>query len=211
MIQLEQYWGPEVAHAQLHCILVRLQYGIRKYTCNKYREVGVNWASEVSPTMGCSIEISRDILIIQPFRVEYRYNYIVPKVGIFPQAGGRENILYRAYNICRYFTRKDFEYLVYYIGYSLRGTTVSVATYPLTMRSIRGGTLGWNIEIYSTPMNQFDWSVSRAYVINTKYSTLLRGISVYIEPKVGIFSEAEIFSTEGAIYAEISQGRVLNI
>ena len=70
------------------------------------------------------------------------------------------------YNICRYFTRKGFEYLVYYIGYSLRGTTVSVATYPLTMRSIRGGTLGWNIEIYSTPTNQFDWSVSRAYVIN---------------------------------------------
>ena len=53
-----------------------------------------------------------------------------------------------------------------YIGYSLRITTVSVATYPLTMRSIRGGTLGWNIEIYSTPTNQFDWSVSRAYVIN---------------------------------------------
>ena len=79
-------------------------------------------------------------------------------------------ILYTKYstlpNICRYFTRKGFEYLVYYIGYSLRGTTVSVATYPLTMRSIRGGTLGWNIEIYSTPTNQFDWSVSRAYVIN---------------------------------------------
>ena len=34
------------------------------------------------------------------------------------------------------------------------------------MRSIRGGTLGWNIEIYSTPTNQFDWSVSRAYVID---------------------------------------------
>ena len=68
--------------------------------------------------------------------------------------------------MCRYFTRKGFEYLVYYIGYSLRGTTVSIATYPLTMRSIRGGTLGWNIEIYSTPTNQFDWSVSRAYVIN---------------------------------------------
>ena len=27
--------------------------------------------------------------------------------------------------------------------------------------------------------------------IYTKYSTLPRGISVYIEPKVGIFSEAE--------------------
>ena len=59
-----------------------------------------------------------------------------------------------------------FEYLVYYIGYSVRGTTLSVPTYPLTMRSIRGGTLGWNIEIHSTPTNQFDWSVSRAYVIN---------------------------------------------
>ena len=45
------------------------------------------------------------------------------------------------------FHKEGFEYLVYYIGYSLRGTTVSVATYPLTMRSIRGGTLGWNIEI----------------------------------------------------------------
>ena len=67
------------------------------------------------------------------------------------------------------FTRKGFEYLVYYIGYSLRVTTVSIATYPLTMRSIRGGTLGWNIEIYSTPKNQFDWSVSRAYVINIIY------------------------------------------
>ena len=88
------------------------------------------------------------ILNIQPFRVEYQY------------------ILYRGYNICRYFTRKGFKYLVYYIGYSLRGTTVSVATYPLTMRSISGGTLGWNIELYSTSTNQFDWSVSRAYVIN---------------------------------------------
>ena len=70
--------------------------------------------------------------------------------------------------MCRYFTRKGFEYLVYYIGYSLRETTVSVATYPLTMRSIRGGTLGWNIEIYSTPTKQFDWSVSRAYVIGER-------------------------------------------
>ena len=45
-----------------------------------------------------------------------------------------------------------------------------------------------------------------------KYSTLPRGISVYITPKVGIFSQSrrprEIFSTEGAIYAVISQGRV---
>ena len=27
--------------------------------------------------------------------------------------------------------------------------------------------MGWNIEIYSTPTKQFDWSVSHAYVINT--------------------------------------------
>ena len=32
---------------------------------------------------------------------------------------------------------------------------------------------GWNIEIYSTPMNQFDWSVSRAYVINIYISAIL--------------------------------------
>ena len=35
--------------------------------------------------------------------------------------------------------------------FSTEGTTVSVATYPLIMRSTGGGTLGWNIEIYSTP------------------------------------------------------------
>ena len=105
------------------------------------------------------------ILNIQPFRVEYRY-ILYPRQEYFPRPEAEENILYRGYNICRYFTRKGFEYLVYYIGYSLRGTTVSVATYPLTMRSIRGGTLGWNIKIYSTPTNHFDWSVSCAYVIN---------------------------------------------
>ena len=74
-----------------------------------------------------------------------------------------------------------------HIGYSLRGTTVSVATYPLTMRSIRGGTLGWNIEIYSTPTNQFDWSVSRAYVINIYIS---REISIE-HPSVGLASLAQ--------------------
>ena len=48
--------------------------------------------------------------------------------------------------------------------------------------------------------------------IYTKYSTLPRVISVYIALKVGIFPRGrrprEIFSTEGAIYAGISQGRV---
>ena len=36
-------------------------------------------------------------------------------------------------------------------------TTVSTATYPLSMP---------DIEIYSTPTDQFDWSVSHTYVIN---------------------------------------------
>ena len=40
------------------------------------------------------------------------------------------------------------------------------------MRSIRGGTFGWNIEIYSTPTNQFDWSVSCAYVIGERSEPL---------------------------------------
>ena len=40
--------------------------------------------------------------------------------------------------------------------------------------------------------------------IYTKYSTLPSGISAYIVPKVGIFPE-------GTIYADITQGRVLNI
>ena len=61
-------------------------------------------------------------------------------------------------------------------------------TYPLTMRSIRGGTLGWNIEIYSTPTNQFDWSVSRAYVINIYIS---REISIE-HPSVGLASLAQL-------------------
>ena len=113
---------------------------------------------------------------------------MVPKVGIFPEAGGRGKYSLPRVNICRYFTRKGFEYLVYYIGYSLRETTVSVATYPLTMRSIRGGTLGWNIEIYSTPTNQFDWSVSRAYVINIYIS---REISIE-HPSVGLASLSQL-------------------
>ena len=37
-----------------------LKYGIRK-SSSKYGKVGVNWASEARPTLGCSIEISRDI------------------------------------------------------------------------------------------------------------------------------------------------------
>ena len=38
--------------------------------------------------------------------------------------------------------------------------------YDMRMPSIKGGILGWNIDIYSTPMDQSDCSISRAYVIN---------------------------------------------
>ena len=34
------------------------------------------------------------------------------------------------------------------------------------MPSIRGGLLGWNIDIQSTPTERSDWSILRAYVIN---------------------------------------------
>ena len=61
-----------------------------------------------------------------------------------------------------------------------------------------------------------------AYAVNltydrhtyTKYSTLPHGISVYIELKVGMFSEVEgrgKYSLLRVQYADISQGRVLNI
>ena len=60
--------------------------------------------------------------------------------------------------------------------------TVSVAMYPLIMRSIRGGTLGWNIEIYSTLRTNLigpNWSVSRAYVIKIY-------IYVYVIARAGV-------------------------
>ena len=44
-------------------------------------------------------------------------------------------------------TRVRVEYLVYYIGYYI----LSIAMYPLTMPSIRGGILGW-ISIYIPPV-----------------------------------------------------------
>ena len=54
---------------------------------------------------------------------------------------------------------------------------VSVATYDMRMPGIRGGTLGWNINIYSTPTDQSFCSIACAYVINiymdTKPITLL--------------------------------------
>ena len=49
------------------------------------------------------------------------------------------------------------------------------------MRSIRGGTLGWNIEIYSTPKNQFDWFVSRAYVIGERAKRVRHTLLLPIE------------------------------
>ena len=51
------------------------------------------------------------------------------------------------------------------------------------MRSIRGGTLGWNIEIYSTPTNQFDWSVSRAYVIGVRVKRVRHPLLIPSEKK----------------------------
>ena len=33
--------------------------------------VGSNWASEASPTLGCSIEISRDIYMLSVCRMSY--------------------------------------------------------------------------------------------------------------------------------------------
>ena len=48
-----------------------------------------NWASEASPTLGCSIEISRDIYTKYSTLLSGISVYIVPKVGIFSEAGGR--------------------------------------------------------------------------------------------------------------------------
>ena len=47
------------------------------------------WGSEASPTLGCSIEISRDIYTKYSTLPSGISAYIVPKVGIFPEAGGR--------------------------------------------------------------------------------------------------------------------------
>ena len=52
-------------------------------------KVANNWASEASPTLGCSIEISRDIYTKYSTLPSGISVYIVPKVGIFPEAGGR--------------------------------------------------------------------------------------------------------------------------
>ena len=111
--------------------------------------------------------IDRGVHYTQYSNLPSGISVFVPKVGIFPEAGGQGKYSLPRVQYMPILHRKGFEYIVYYIGHSLRGTTVSVATYPLTMRSIRGGTLGWNIEIYSTPTNQFDWSVPRAYVIES--------------------------------------------
>ena len=47
------------------------------------------WASEASPTLGCSIELSRDIYTKYSTLPSGISVYIVLKVGIFPEAGGR--------------------------------------------------------------------------------------------------------------------------
>ena len=59
---------------------------------NKYMtkvQSSIYWASEASPTLGCSIEISRDIYTKYSTLPSGISVYIVPKVGIFPEAGGR--------------------------------------------------------------------------------------------------------------------------
>ena len=48
-----------------------------------------NWASEASPTLGCSIEISRDIYTKYSTLPRGISVYIEPKVGIFSEAEGR--------------------------------------------------------------------------------------------------------------------------
>ena len=49
----------------------------------------ISWASKASPTLGCLIEISRDIYTKYSTLPSGISVYIVPKVGIFPEAGGR--------------------------------------------------------------------------------------------------------------------------
>ena len=68
----------------------------------------------------------------------------------------------RAEGECKYSLRVKYSQGLGLI-FSLLHRILSIATYPF---SIRGGILGWNIDIYSTRTDQFDWSVSCAYVIN---------------------------------------------
>ena len=92
------------------------------------------------------------ILNIQPFRVEYRY-CIASKVGIFLEAEGQGKYSLPRVQYMPAFHKKGFRIFSWlHRIFSTEGTTASVATYPLTMRSIRGGILGWNIDIYSTPI-----------------------------------------------------------
>ena len=77
------------------------------------------------------------VLHADPCNKSYILN---PRLEYFQRPKAEENILYRGCNVCRYFTRKGFEYLVYYIDILYEGTTVSVAKYPLTMVEHWGGT-----------------------------------------------------------------------
>ena len=76
------------------------------------------------------------------------------------------NIHYRGCNVYG-IPQGRVEYL--FITYDIietKDTTVSVATYDMRMPSIRGGILEWNINLYFTPMDQSDCSISRTYVVN---------------------------------------------
>ena len=75
------------------CISTRLQLVTILSLLVKYLVIlhadPCNWASEASPTLGCSIEISRDIYTKYSTLPSGISVYIVLKVGIFPEAGGR--------------------------------------------------------------------------------------------------------------------------
>ena len=69
----------------------------------------------------------------------------------------------------------------------------------------------WSARVFIYTPVALGGNIMQGGSIYYKYSTLLRGISILIEPKVGIFPEAEgqgNIHTEGAICTDISQGRV---
>ena len=72
-------------------------------------------------------------------------------------AEGNTGIHYRG---CDVYGIPQYLFITYDI-IETKDTTVSVATYDMQMPSIRGGILEWNINLYFTPMDQSDCSISR--------------------------------------------------
>ena len=64
------------------------------------------------------------------------------------------------------FHKEGFEYLVYYIGYSLRGNYCIHSDAPIDHAQYQGWNIGMEHRNIFHPTNQLDWSVSCAYVIN---------------------------------------------